>query len=663
MKRKVKSFSARLTWRIVLMLLAIMSVISLIIYFLTAATATLLTSERYQNVMEIANERVESVLNAVEVSSVNNVSEIRKHLTRPDELFDALESELGLNSHIIGAAMAFTPNFFPRIGRWYEPYVARRDSVTIERLQIGSAEHDYFTFDWYRKPMESGRGYWSEPYFDSEGARTMLCTYSLPVQDGQDRTVAVFGADLSLAWLTEQMEEDDRRENSRSVFALAMDSPSVDWKDGKASYSVILGRRGEYIVHPDKDRILVDHFFDHVDTLVAPDSIREAREMMQSGRPGSGLRMRIDGVDAAVYFSRMARTGWTMAIIVPRELIKRPGFIIGAIVLFLIAAGLLVMFVFSYLTIRKSVRPLRKLAYSADEVAKGNFDTPLPRIRHRDEIRLLRDSFEDMEHSLKQYISQLTETTEQKASMERDLSIARGIQMSILPKPFVAESGQEGVEIFGQLTPARAVGGDLYDFYIRDGRLYFCIGDVSGKGVPASLVMAVTCAQFRMLSAGEDSPERIVSAINKSLAERNDALMFVTLFVGVLDLRTGELQYCNAGHDAPILLGAEMSDVRYLEVDPNLSAGVLAEQTYSLQKQTITPGTTIFLYTDGLTEAEDSAHALFGEERIFRALRAAGSVAPADLVGKMTGAVREFVGDAEQSDDLTMLAIRFRKGE
>ena len=249
----------------------------------------------------------------------------------------------------------------------------------------------------------------------------------------------------------------------------------------------------------------------------------------------------------------------------------------------------------------------------------------------------------------------------QKASIERDLHIASSIQMGMLPKNFPTRAERDDVELYASLTPAKDVGGDLFDFYIRDEKLFFCIGDVSGKGIPASLVMAVTRAIFRTVSARESMPDRIMANMNETIVDMNDSNMFATLFVGVLDLPTGRLRYSNAGHDAPMLIGA---GVGTLPCDANIPVGVMPGWKYTLQEAHICAGTTIFLFTDGLTEAEDANHAQFRLERVkevaVKAL-ARQQQDPKQLISLMTDAVHQFVNGAEQSDDLTMMAIQYIK--
>ena len=261
--------------------------------------------------------------------------------------------------------------------------------------------------------------------------------------------------------------------------------------------------------------------------------------------------------------------------------------------------------------------------------------------------------------ALKTAYDQLEETTTVKERMESELRIASDIQMGMLPENFPTRADHDDVQLYASLTPAKEVGGDLFDFYFRDEKLFFCIGDVSGKGVPASLFMAVTRSAFRTVSAHESMPNRIVNTINNTIVDMNKTNMFVTLFVGVLDLPTGRLRYCNAGHDAPLLVGAGLGE---LACDSNIPVGFMPGWEYTLQEAQIFTGTTIFLFTDGLTEAMDAENAQFQMERInevaFRAL-SNQQQEPRQIIAQMTEAVHQFVGDAEQSDDLTMMAIQY----
>ena len=214
---------------------------------------------------------------------------------------------------------------------------------------------------------------------------------------------------------------------------------------------------------------------------------------------------------------------------------------------------------------------------------------------------------------------------------------------------------RQDLVIHAMLTPAKAVGGDLYDFFLRDNRLYFCIGDVSGKGVPAALVMTTVCGAFRLLAESESEPARIVSRMNEMIIRDNSMTIFVTFFAGVLDLDTGHLRYCNAGHKAPLVDGQPLS------VEKNLPIGAMPDWEFKAQEADLAPGCTLFLYTDGLDEAEDAERRMFGKEQIYEVMQTT-SLQPRALIECMTQAVADFVGDTEQSDDLTMLAMQWSGG-
>ena len=240
-----------------------------------------------------------------------------------------------------------------------------------------------------------------------------------------------------------------------------------------------------------------------------------------------------------------------------------------------------------------------------------------------------------------------------KERLDSELRIASSIQMQMLPDQS-AQIKREDIEICASLVPARAVGGDLFDYFIRDEKLFFCIGDVSGKGVPSAMVMAVVHSLFRMASSHENNPARIMQTVNETSCEGNKSNMFVTLFIGVLDLPTGRLRYCNAGHDHPVIVGADP-----LPAKANLPVGVFDDFVFEMQETVLTDGSTLFLYTDGLTEAKNNEHQMFGIERVMDVLNGSADLKPAQLLEKMEHEVHAFVVDAEQSDDLTMLAIHY----
>ena len=255
---------------------------------------------------------------------------------------------------------------------------------------------------------------------------------------------------------------------------------------------------------------------------------------------------------------------------------------------------------------------------------------------------------------------QLIESTAKNERMESELQIANTIQMAMLPKVFPPFMDRLDLNLYGIVDPAKEIGGDLYDFYVRHNKLFFCIGDVSGKGVPAALVMAMTRSLFRNITAHEEQPAEIVRKMNRAIVDQNAQNMFLTLFLGVMDCETGELQYCNAGHNAPVV----MVNGQWLKVNvvPNLPLGIEPEFVFKAQQTKLQHGDTLFLYTDGLSEAENIRHEQYGEERMMKELmdeRMKG-LSPRKMVQAMKASVEAFREGADQSDDLTMLVVRYQ---
>ncbi|MBO2525559.1 MAG: hypothetical protein CW341_07665 [Bacteroidetes bacterium] len=251
-------------------------------------------------------------------------------------------------------------------------------------------------------------------------------------------------------------------------------------------------------------------------------------------------------------------------------------------------------------------------------------------------------------------------TTAKNQRMENELHIARTIQMAMLPRVFPPFKDRPDLNLYGMVDPAKEVGGDLYDFYVRQNKLLFCVGDVSGKGVPAALVMAMTRTLFRNASANEEDTAAIVSGMNKALAEQNSQNMFLTFFLGILDCETGKLSYCNAGHNAPVLLRHQKKEAEKLHVVANLPLGIMDDFIFQAQEVQMNCDDVIFLYTDGLTEAEDKNLKQYGDERMLQHLALISDSRPRTIIENMRTKVNAFVDGAQQNDDLTMLAIRYQ---
>ena len=661
-----------------LMMLITMGIISYVIF----EGASTMTKEeefsRYEAYLDSKVAEIRRALSDVYVGTVNHVPEIEQNLGNPDRLSEIMRQVVALNPRINSCGLSFVANYYPRKGRWFSPFASRSDSSKVEVTSLGSADNDYLNAKWFEEALEAKEGFWSKPFFEGNDTTKPRVAYLCPIRDRSGRTVAILGADISLEWLRLKMLESDRGIMKRGGLGSPSGPNDTNLRSKKRweVYSFLIDCDGTYLVHPEQERILQKNIFDY--TKNDPDSLSTnlVREMVagekdliakSEKREDPDLDVEeytsivFDGRSSYMFYAPIKYTDWSLGLSVPALGINLIGAIVGGLLLFLIAIGLLVVFLVCHFTIRRITKPLKQLAASADEVAKGNFSTPLPTVKHNDEICLLRNSFDDMQHSLVKYVEELKSTTASKAAIENELQVAHNIQMGMLPKVFPPYPDRDDIDIFGMLSPAREVGGDLFDFYIRDNHLFFCIGDVSGKGVPASLFMAVTRSLFRNISAHTSDPGQIITALNEALVDGNDSCMFVTLFVGVIDLESGRIRYSNAGHDQPLLIGR---DISLLPCDANVPLGVMSEWTFTVQESVVDPGTTIFLYTDGITEAENIQYDQFGIQRVeqtARLMQAEDISKPHDIVKRMAEAVHAFVGEAHQSDDLTMLAIKYMK--
>ncbi|MGE0495427.1 MAG: SpoIIE family protein phosphatase [Vulcanimicrobiota bacterium] len=322
-----------------------------------------------------------------------------------------------------------------------------------------------------------------------------------------------------------------------------------------------------------------------------------------------------------------------------------------------LAATLVLVVLAAGTSARAITEPIDKLIAGTETVARVDLGHRIE-VRADNEVGRLADAFNEMTGRLRESIEQLKETTETKERIESELQIAHDIQLSILPKIFPAFMHKAEFDAFATVVPAKEVGGDLYDFFlIDDDRLLFLIGDVSGKGVPAALFMAVTKTLFKATALGGAPLGQLMVKVNQELCLDNDSGMFVTIFCAILNYQTGRLEYANAGHNPPYLLGQQ--GLTALPRVSGMGMGVFEEADYQVGSLDLVEGDTLFLYTDGLTEAENVAQQFYGDDRLKQFLVGQVSGSPRTVVNQALEEVRNFSQGAAQSDDITMLVVSY----
>lgn len=595
-------------------------------------------SNRAVQVLDNTALRVSGIMEDVELAANNLEWLVLRDIDDPEAMVLYANQVVRNNPDLNSCSISFEPYHYPEKGLYYSIFAYRDENDHILWEQEGDESYQYFFKNWYLLPKLLEKPCWTEPYDDAHSdldrrmGTHMMVSYCRPLYDRNGVFVGSISLDLSLKWLSETIS---------------------GVKPYPNSYSILVGHGGTYLVHPNPDKLFYQTLF--TDGLVKPDPEKYALGQSMR-RQEEGMReMKLEGVNCYVYYKPIEITGWSLAIVCPQNDIfaslNRMRRQVGWIMLL----GLLLLFPLLALLIHKQLSPLRGLAIEADSIASGDLEHQLEPVERTDEIGVLNQSFRNMQSSLVRHIEDLTAATASRERMERELQIARNIQMAMVPHDFPS---RKDIDLYASMMPAREVGGDLYDFCIVNEKLFFCLGDVSGKGVPASLLMAVARGMFRILAKQALQPAEIARQINEMSSEENEQMIFVTMFIASIDLQSGTMEFCNCGHNAPVLLSTKGGKPVFLDCKPNMAIGI--QQGFAFEGQRIenVKGKPLFLYTDGLNEAENRQKEEFGNEKMLEVLGEDKFVDARTTVEKMCQAVALHVDDAEQSDDLTMLCVK-----
>mgnify|MGYP000983738209 CR=1 FL=1 len=605
-----------------------------------------------QNVRERSKDLTTSALYQIE-SVIDDAEQVPAFLayimenTPPHarQLDQYLKDFVKSSPSVFGSTAAFEPYAFDARNKLYAPYYYRdKDELCFSMLGSGG-DYDYFLMDWYMLPKELGKPVWSEPYFDEGGGDIVMSTYSVPFYRyiaGARFFWGVITADISLEWLQHFVS------NIRI------------YETGKA---FLISKNGVLVSAPKRERIMRESIFSLAEELGDPD-IRALGKKMISGQEGfARLPNGLFEKPSWIYYAPMPSTGWSLGIIVPEDELFAGITKLAREVIIIASAGVALLLAI-ILTISSAItRPIKLLASKTSEIAKGNLDVALPKTARGDEVGDLTRSFDDMRVALKEYIADLTATTKAKERMESELKIARNIQMSFLPKRFPPFPHIGAFELHAALEPAWEVGGDLYDFFlIDDRRLFFSLGDVSGKGVPAALFMAVTKTLIKGNAEVNVTPAEILAKVNTELCVDNESMLFVTMFCGILDFATGELTFSNAGHNPPLYVPSS-GEPRWLELPKGLFLGIMEDAVYKTFVTQMWPGDKLVVYTDGVTEAMDKDDKLYTSQRLFDEVSRLRDLDAEGMDQEIMKSVHAFAEGAPQADDITVLTLLYKGQE
>lgn len=451
----------------------------------------------------------------------------------------------------------------------------------------------------------------------------------------------------------------------------------LKYKIGKNGYNFIIDKNGNIVMHPEYASIFQD------------ESSFESFNLSESGlvneildKKSDVISAKIDDKNYYISFSPMEINDWTWVSTLPEEELMEPIYKIEnlidasleksekslekdfnfVIIVFLIV--FLVSFVIICLVCTKLSKnislPITRLCEATKSIGRGNFDLSVDK-NSDDEIGKLAKSFNLMARNLKRYMKNLKKTTAEKEKVHSELMIANKIQKSMLPCIFPAFPERKDFDIYAVMDPAREVGGDFYDFFlIDDSKLALVIADVSDKGVSAALFMVVAKILIKNQLQNGDSPGEVLKIVNNRLCENNEVGMFVTCFLGIFDIKSGEFTYANAGHNPPFLYRKSEKNCIAITSPHGLVLGGTPNITYLQSKTYLYPGDFLFLYTDGVTEAANKRGRLFSQQKLEEIVNSCGkkNVAIQDLIFDIKSEINKFVGNAAVSDDITMLALK-----
>lgn len=594
--------------------------------------------EKAQYLADATACRIEVVERAVEKVVQSGAFMLEDREWDLEERYRILTGVVERNPEIFGAAIAPSPH-------GPAPYVCRAPdrSGEVVRRDLSAEEYNYEIWDWFTLPRDLGRAVWTEPYFDEGGGDVLMVTYSVPLRrPGYPGEFAgVLTSDVALEWLREM------------IASLTV---------GEAGYAFLISANGTFVSHPVAEMIMSETVFSAAEDREYP-LLREIGRSMMRGETGFvPFNSLANGKESWLAYAPVRSTGWSVGLVFPREEILAVVLRLSREVFGLGAIGFALLLGVALGIARSITRPLRELEAATRTLSKGQLDVPLPAIQGDDEVAHLATSFDTMRRDLKRYVEDLRSTTAAKERIESEVHIAHSIQMSLVPRTFPPFPERHDVEIFAILEPAREIGGDFYDFFLDDDWLYMVAGDVSGKGIPAALFMAVTRTFLRSIWHELKEPGPTLVRLNNELARDNDSSMFVTLFCARVHLPTGRCDYANGGHNPPYRLrpGGEVEEVPRVK---GAVVGGLEDLRFEEGSLTFEPGEVLYLYTDGVTEAMDPEDRLSGDTWLKTQLGGLDRQADCTkIVREMRERLRVFTRGAEQSDDITMLAFRYLGG-
>jgi len=523
-------------------------------------------------------------------------------------------------------------------GIWFKPYQVsknekrfciyayrNKDNQVVLDENFNNDEYNYPEQKWYKeisaKVTKSNNVAWSSPYYEKQGSNTLMITVGSGIYDDNGSLIGISTVDWEIETLTKRIANIKPTQNTFSLFA---------------------DKENDYIL------VSTDKYLDNKNLIGKSlknipwyrDDLKQRTYMEYKGKK-------------YIPYVKNLENGMFLIVNIPKDELFYSA-VVSVTVLFIALMFInIVMAILLYIVLRKYImRPIYKLTEIAHRIGKGETDIKI-KVEKPEEFVQLASTFDKM-------ITDIKQITKERVRINSELSIAKSIQASSLPDVFPPFPDRKEFDIFASMQPAKEVGGDFYDFYfIDDDNFMFLIADVSGKGIPAALFMMTVKTLVNNMAQVGYSPKELIETINDKVCASNKQGFFVTMLIGIVNVNTGEISYINCGHNQP-LVKSENGEYKYLELDSNIVIGAFENSKFNIHEAKLKKGDTIFLYTDGITEALNSNNEIYGEQNLLESINKSDCDDIETVAEKVKGDVINYMGTAEQSDDITMLIFKYK---
>ena len=518
-------------------------------------------------------------------------------------------------------------------GIFYYSYIKNGNIHTLNWKETGFAKNR----EWLNYALKTGKIHWTEPYMaeDPNGDKLLSSSVSIPFKfKGSSDWDGVIGTSGNLDAMRDWLNNYKFEANGKYLLTSA---------------------KGTYLIHPDKNiefKKTISELADEINSK----QLKYVAEQVKEGKSGfvTMPKSSVHNGEVVFVYSPIPKTNWSSYLVYSSDNFYKPVRHFQLIILSVTVLGIFLLILFINWICKFTTNPIVKLSHIAERYGKGEFEVELPPVTSNDEVGILTQAFYTMRDNLLNLLKIQKENAKEEQKRASELEIAKRIQASVLPVNFPKTTH---FDIYASMNPAKEVGGDFYDFFfIDENHFAFLIADVSGKGIPAALFMMNAKSLLKSNLLSGYPLDIAINKTNNELCVTNDAGMFFTAFIAILNTVTGELEYVNAGHNPPaIKLGDEFE---YLKSDNNLVISAMDNYEYKASKVFLKPENSILIYTDGVTEAQNTKEEFYGEERLINLLNKKEQE-PKEIIESVKTSIEEFSDGASQFDDITMLDIKY----